>query len=644
VSSAASVWLDAEVEGYRRDPAMTVWEWADLRRILSNVASAEPGRWRTDRTPYLREPMEALSVTSDILKVVMQTGAQLGKTETGNNWLGSIIDMTPGPTLMVQPTVETAKRTSKQRIAPMIESSPSLREKVAAARERDSGNTVLMKEFRGGLLIITGANSGAGLRSMPIRNLFLDEVDEYPGDVDGQGDPVALAEKRTATFPRRKILMTSTPTVKGTSRIESEFLQTDMRRYYVPCPDCGHMDWMRWENIRWTPNQPETAALACTSCGVLIDERNKTKMLARGEWRATRESNNPRIRGYHLSSLYSPLGWKSWQECVEEFLAAKHDASKLKTWVNTVLGETWEERGDSVEAGTLRARAETYAEQVPHGVGVLVASIDVQSDRLEVAVKGYGIGEESWLVHFEMLWGDPLQAALWTSLDAVLAQPFKHESGRIVRIERAVIDSGGLNTEEVYRYCKVRQRAGVPVFGEPSSADVRTYPLSIMPIKGGGMKGRPLIERPSRTNRYALPLFVLCVDTGKDTVLGRLLINVPGPGYCHIPKAEWCDDEYLEQLTSERAVRKFVKGRGWVREWVPLRERNEAFDLEVYSLAALYSMGTTFLRALPQRVTAWSTPPPEGGGDAGPVPGAPPAPRRPTPRRPGRGWVGGWRK
>lgn len=344
-----------------------------------------------------------------------------------------------------------------------------------------------MKEFDGGLLIITGANSGAGLRSTPIRFLFMDEVDEYPGDVDGQGDPVALAEKCTATFSRRKVLLTSTPTIKGLSRIEREFLDSDQRRYFLPCPRCGHMDYITWRDpahhhIEWAEGQPTTAHMICGGCGERVEERHKTDMLARGEWRPTAASDG-RTAGFHLSALYSPLGWKSWAQCAAEFLRAKEDPFRLKTWVNTVLGETWEECGDSVEAGSLMARLERYPAEVPTGVGALVAAVDVQGDRLEVVVKGYGSAEESWLVAFTQIHGDPARETVWHELDRFLAQEFEHESGQKLRIDCTVVDSGGAHTEQVYRYA--RSRLGRRVFA----------------VKGGSITGRPLVERPS-TLRY----------------------------------------------------------------------------------------------------------------------------------------------
>jgi len=338
-----TVYKQAFLEGLRPDPDLTVSEWADQYRMLSNKASAEPGPWRTDRTPYLREIMDCMSSSSTIQKVVFMAGAQLGKTEGINNVVGYMISEAPGPAMFVQPTIEMAKRLSKQRLESLIHETPRLAEKIAPARSRDSGNTLFSKEYPGGILLLTGANSATGLRSAPCRWVLLDEVDAFPHDVDGEGDPCALAERRASTFSRRKIILTSTPTVKDMSRIESEYLASDQRRYFLPCPHCGHMQYLQWKNLQWRDGDPKTAAYVCESCGTHIREHYKSEMLRKGEWRATATGEDKRTAGFHLSSLYSPLGWKSWEEIVGEFLRAKNDAPLLKTFVNTVLGETWEE-------------------------------------------------------------------------------------------------------------------------------------------------------------------------------------------------------------------------------------------------------------------------------------------------------------
>jgi phage terminase large subunit GpA-like protein len=270
----------AWAQGLRPEPDLSVATWADQHRVLSPRASAEPGRWRTARTPYLGEIMTALSPSHPAQRIVFMKGAQVGGTEAGNNWLGFLIHHAPGPALAVQPMVELAKRFSRQRVATLIEETPSLRERVVPACSRDSGNTVLAKEFPGGILVMTGANSAVGLRSLPARYLFLDEVDAYPASADEEGDPVALAEARTLTFAhRRKIFLVSTPTIQGVSRIEREYLASDQRRYFVPCPHCGTMQWLRFERLRWDKGQPETAANGCEACERPIAERHKARML-----------------------------------------------------------------------------------------------------------------------------------------------------------------------------------------------------------------------------------------------------------------------------------------------------------------------------------------------------------------------------
>ena len=601
--------------GWRPEPRLTVSEWADEHRVLGNRSGHAAVHWHTDTTPYLREIMDALGPRSPARRVVFMKGSQLGGTEAGNNWLGFAMHHAPGPILVLRPTVDEARRFSRQRLDPMIATTPVLHDLVREARARDGGNSLLIKEFPGGVLFLTGSNSATGVKSMPIRWLFCDEIDEYPGDVDGQGDPIALAEKRTTgpLYSRRKVFLVSTPTIKSISRIEREFLASDQRRFFVPCPECGHYDWMRWENIRWRDDDPKTATLACVNCGVLIEERFKTQMFAAGQWRPTAKGNGETI-GFHLSSLYSPLGWLPWSATVAEFLESKDNPLRLKNWVNSVLGETWEERGETVDPDSLLTRAERYEAEVPSGVGVLVAAVDVQGDRLECAVKGYGAAEESWLVAFSQFHGDPGRDQVWMDLDRFLRTEFTHESGQKVPISCVAVDSGGHHSEQVYRFCRAR-------------IDRRVFA-----VRGGSERGKPLVGRPSDHNRYRAKLFTLCVDTGKEIVYSRLRIGSPGPGYCHLP--EWIDEEYIAQLTAEKAIRKWIKNRGTVREWVKTRDRNEALDLEVYCLAALYILGPAFVKSLPERAAALA--------NLREVPvAAEPEPSMPL-RRP-RGWIDGWR-
>jgi phage terminase large subunit GpA-like protein len=317
----------------------------------------------------------------------------------------------------------------------------------------------MMKEFEGGVLVMTGANSAVGLRSMPARYLFMDEIDAYPGDLDGEGDPISLAMKRTSTFKRnRKVFMPSTPTVKEASHVERFFLQSDQRYYYLPCPHCGHYQTITWAKIVWKEGEPDTAEMCCESCGALIPEQHKTQMLEQGEWRATAKSSDPTLRGYHLSALYSPLGWYSWSDAARDFLAAKNNRESMKTWINTTLGETWEEDGQQADPNALIAFAENYdSGYIPDSVLLLTAGIDTQDDRLECQIIGWSTGGTPWIIDHSIFWGDPAKPDCWRDLDNHLLQSYGG-----LKIVSAFIDSGGHHTEAVYKWAK--QRHGRKIF------------------------------------------------------------------------------------------------------------------------------------------------------------------------------------
>ena len=377
--------------GLRPIERVTVSQWADRYRFLAPVSSAEPGRYRTARTPYLRKIMDCLSVHDPHRKVVFVKAAQIGGTEAGSNFLGYCMHIAPGPVMFVQPTDDMVKRLSKGRIDPLIESCPELLQRVAPSKSRDSNNTINQKNFNGGVLIMAGANSAAGLRSVPIRYLILDEVDAYPQDLDGEGSPIDLAIARTRTFPNRKIFMLSTPTIEGLSAIEREFLETDQNYYHVPCPFCGGMQRLVFSNLKWEQGHPESVRYRCEHCGELIAERYKVEMLAAGEWLPERpEKVSSDVIGFHLNSLYSPYGWHSWEQIVRDFLAARDNQSKLKVFVNTTLGQTWAERGEAPPFKNLYNRRETYrTNTVPDDVCFLTAGVDVQRDRLELEIVGH---------------------------------------------------------------------------------------------------------------------------------------------------------------------------------------------------------------------------------------------------------------
>ena len=524
--------------------------------------------------------------------------AQVGWTELLLNVIGYHVDQDPSPILLIQPTLEMAEAFSKDRLAPMLRDTPALRDKVADPRSRDSGNTLLHKVYAGGRLTIAGANSPAGLASRPIRVVLFDEVDRFPMSAGAEGDPITLGVKRSATFWNRKILLGSTPTVKGSSRIELAFEQSDQGYFYVPCPHCGDFQRLVWTNVRWPEGRPDLAVYVCEHCGATIDESEKVGMLAAGEWRSTRPSTG--IAGFHISELYSP--WSTWAGMAEAFLRAKPLPDTLRAWINTALGETWEERATTVEAGDLLARRESYGrDSLPPGVQVLTAGVDVQDDRLEVSVYGFGRLEETWRVEHQVLRGDPGSPVLWDELDAVLLSRYRTDDGRELGIEAACVDSGGHFTEQVYRFCQGRKRRRV------------------WAIKGAAGPRPVWPKRPGRGRAVRVDLFLVGVDTVKDVLLGRLSkVAEPGPGYIHFDRET--DSDYLEQLTAETVVYKVSQGRR-VRSWQPRRTglRCEALDCTVYAYAAFVGRGGSDLAE--KRSTA----------AAGTLPAEPPPPPAPEP-------------
>jgi phage terminase large subunit GpA-like protein len=577
------IYRAAAAAGARPDPLLTVPEWADQYRVLSTRASAEPGPWRTERTPYLKEIMDCLSPSSPVERVVFMKGAQVGATECGNNWIGYVIHQAPGPMMAVQPTVEMAKRNSKQRIDPLIEESEVLRKLVRDPRSRDSGNTVLAKEFPGGVLVMTGANSAVGLRSMAARYLFLDEIDGYPGDVDDEGDPIQLVAARARTFARRKIYLVSTPKITGLSRIEAAFEESDQRRYWVPCPVCGEYQTLKFAQLTWPKGKPKQAVYVCEHCSARLENHQKHTMLARGEWRPSAVGDGG-TAGFWLSSLYSPVGWFSWADAAEMFEKARKNPTLLQVFVNTVLGETWAEAGDAPDWQRLYERRENYRlGTVPAGGLFLVAGCDVQRDRLEIALVAWGRNRENWLTDYVVLDGDTSRPEVWDRLTDLLNTTYRHASGARLGIVRMAIDSG-FATQQVYAWAR-RQGPGrvlvtkgyetgsAPV-GQPSAVEVT---LDGRKIKRG-VKVWPVATGMLKSELYGwLKLERPTVESGEPYP----------PGYCHFPQLP---EEFFKQLTAEQLVPKVVKGYRKL-EWVKTRERNEALDTYVLCRAAAAQFG-----------------------------------------------------
>ncbi|SDX80491.1 phage terminase large subunit family protein [Roseicitreum antarcticum] len=579
-------------KGMRPDPDLTVSEWADAHRWLSSRAAAEPGRYRTARAPYLREIMDALSPRHPAQRISFMKAAQVGATEAGNNWIGFVIHHAPGPMLAVLPTVEMAKRTSRGRLDPLISESPVLRALVNPARSRDAGNSMLSKEFQGGILVLTGANSATGLRSMPARYIFLDEVDAYPASADEEGDPVTLAEARTTTFShRRKVFMVSTPTIRGISRIEREYEASDQRRYFVPCPHCGAMQWLQFERLRWDKGRPDTASYHCEGCEKPIAEHHKTQMLAAGEWRATATSVDPHSIGFHISALYSPLGWKSWQQIARDWLAAQGSEEMLRAARNTLLGETWVESGDAPEWQRLAERREAYGGvQVPVGGLFLTAGVDVQKDRIEVDVWAWGRDRTSWLVDHIVIAGGPDDPQCWDKLTALLGRTWACANGAVMLIGKLAIDTG-YEAPAVYAWARKQGFDQVsPIKGLEGFN--RATPVSGPTFVDATIGGKRL-RRGARLWSVATATFktetyrFLRLERPSDE--DRALGVCDAPGTVHLP--DWIDTEWLKQLVAEQLVTVRNK-RGYSHpEWQKMRERNEALDCRVYARAAAWILG-----------------------------------------------------
>ena len=562
--------VSATLTAFAPPPTLTVSQWADRGRYLSPEASAEPGQWDTSRAEYLRGVMDAISDPT-VTRVVVAKGSQVGYTECLGNIIGFHIDQDPAAILVVQPTVEMAEAWSKDRLAPMIRDTPCLAGKVQSPLTRDSGNTLRQKVFTGGRLAIVGANSPAGLASRPVRIVVADEVDRFPVSAGSEGDPLALASKRQGTFWNRKTLVGSTPTLKETSAIWREWLASDMRHYQVPCHACGHAQALAWSNVRWdkTPDDkhlPATTHYVCESCGAIWTDTDRHDAVAKGHWVASKPDVIG-VAGFHITGLLSP--WVALADIVREFLMSKNDAALLQVWTNTVLGEPFEPAQETIEGSSLLRRGENYGPQsIPDAVRMLTAGVDVQGDRLEVQILGFGAFEETWAIRYEILPGDPAQQGVWGLLTGVLRESYRTDAGRELRVRLTCVDSGGHHQHQVLTYCRTHR--------------------GVLPIKGIAGPRPVWPARSSRTKSDAR-IYMVGVDTAKDAIYSRLRIGKLGPGYIHFPIGGAFDETYFAQLTAETVQTRFKEGRPY-RVWVlPPGKANEALDTAVYALAARHA-------------------------------------------------------
>jgi len=579
-----NAWEKGFLDGLRPQEPLTVDAWSDKYRILSSRGAAEPGKYRTDRAPFMREPMRELSTDSSIQRVVLMFAAQLGKSETMLNWVAYCIDYAPAPMLLIQPSLSMAQRLSKQRLEPMLQETPRLADKIPPARSRDSGNSQYAKIFPGGFLAIGGSNSAASLRSMPARYIGLDEISAYPGDVDGEGDPVALAEKRASTFTKRKIFLTSTPTIKGSCRIEAEYEESDQRKFYCGCPICGFYQVLMFEQLRFDSKKLDKVEYECISCKERFDETAKTTMLRKGEWRATKPENAGITAGFWLNGLASPMGWLSWFEICDEFLKAKQNPALMRTWVNTRKAETFSyEYQEKLNAEALMdTRSDYLPGTIPEPVVCLCMGVDVQggmgsaTSRLEVSTWGYspdpsGIAENMYLIDHNIIYGDPNQGEVWTGLDVLLNAEYEHPSGAKMKISGCAVDSGGLATSSVYEWCMRRRNKGV------------------IAIKGSSRSGGPIIGKGSRVDinysgrvrKKSGVVYLLNTEDIKDRIFSK--IKGSGKIFFHSETTS----EYFKELTGEYRTQK-TNSKGYPVSTYEKKPNQavEKLDCCVYSYSA----------------------------------------------------------
>ena len=621
--------------GLRPRRTLTVSEWADAKRVLK-TGTANPGPWHTSLVPYLREIMDGLSAHSPVRRVVFMKSAQVGGTEAAINWLGYVIEHAPAEMLMVMPTLELMDRFVKRRLNRLIEETDAVASVVKGNTKRDASNSLGLKVFAGGSLIMAGANSPNSLRSDAVRYTICDEVDGFEWEVGQEGDPLSLIENRMRTYARRKLFMVSTPTIKGYSRIEQEYQRSDMRRYHVPCPHCGEPQHLKWKNLKWKTALPSARAVPgvterklvtavwyeCEHCGASIEEFHKPAMLAGGRWIA--EAPDAKARGYHINALYSPIGMGlRWPELAQKWLDVQGDLGELKTFVNTYLGETWEDpTRKKTDARELATRAEPYKlRTVPPGCLRITVGIDVQDNRLAVQYLGHGRGKKWWVLDWLELPGDPGRDQLWHDLAALLETPLRNTFGIDMLPAAAAIDIGGHHADDVKAFT--------------ISGKLR---FAVMAVKGASRRLHAVLPRRpekkefthrGRTIKRGAEVWEVGTEHAKDRCYNDLAGDrelATDERRAHF--SDELDDQYFDQLTSE--VYNPVKNRYECKKG----RRNEALDTWVYAWAAAHH---PLLRIDKMRDPDWERlalalePPPAAKVSGGDAPAAPGQAARPAP-------------
>lgn len=572
---------------------LTVTQWAEAKRRLSAESAAEPGPWRTERTPYLREPMDAFT-DPKVRHIVMVAASQVGKSEFLNNCIGYIIDEDPGSILFIHPTTIDAQEYSKLRIAPMLRDSPALRQKIAAPKSRDSHNTILQKAYPGGILTMCGSTEAHALASKPIRYVFGDERDRWATSAGNEGDPWDLAMARQTTFYNAKAVEVSTTTIKNASAIESAYYTGTMERWNSKCPHCGEYHEIRWSDIRFEYDEiivshkktykVKKVYYTCPGCGCISTEAEMKR--APAKWIAENpEAYGQGTRSFWLNAFVSQ--WASWESIVLKYLNALGSTKKMQVVFNTCFGEPWEDRGDIEDEDSLLARREDYGKdkngepvELPPGVLVLTAGVDTQDDRMEYEIVGHGFFGETWGIEKGIVMGRPDDDATWNKLDEVVFdRVMRFENGVGLRVSMSFVDEGGHFTQSVRAQCNAR------------------ISKKVFCIKGMPGQDKPYISPPKKQKIFVNQIAVgtcwqyqLGVDSGKEIIMDNLRVQTPGQKYCHFPKRDDYGSAYFAGLLSETKVYDPNKKQPWSWKKIPGHERNEPLDCRNYALAAFKAL------------------------------------------------------
>jgi phage terminase large subunit GpA-like protein len=588
---------------FRPPPTLKPSEWAEKHRVLSAESNARGGgKWRN--LPMQVQPMDD-TIDPNVQSICLMWAAQTaGKTELLLNIFGYFAEQQPAPMLMVQPTLDMAEDYGTDRINPMIRDTEVLRDLFDISGKLRT----LHKSFPGGYLKLAGANSPSSLSSRPVRITLFDEIDRFPDSAGKEGDPLDLAEKRSDTFPDAFSVLTSTPTISGHSKIEKRFETSDKNYWFCPCPTCGHLQYLKWKQLKFDPDCPESLESTYYECESdqkchWTDEMRVGAIMA-GGWKATAPFKG--TRGYHLSGLYSLFrrkrGFKNrLHQFVVQFLSAKRKGKdSLKVWVNTFLAETWSEAEDAKpDWKKVFERREQINplgpwplnDRIPNGVQIITAGTDFQADRIEVSFVGYGPGEESWMLGHKVIYGDVRNPEIYQRLDGLLLQQFTREDGAVLQMNAAGFDTGyAASQRQLYAWLKLR--AGRRYFA----------------FKGHNIKIAEPISHSAKSKVDRVNLIMVGTNRIKSYIYNRLTISKPGaPGYIHIPANAEYNEEWCKQLLAEESETEIINGAKYRIFYMPEviadggTDRNEALDCTVYALAALYARGIPSWRVIENR-------------------------------------------